>query len=548
MNCYRCNAVLDLKKETCTKCGTDVRFFKKIVYASNRYYNEGLVKAQARDLSGARDALKISLNLYKRNTDARNLLGLVYYAMGESAEGLRQWTLSKNLTKGQNIAERFINTMHRNMRDMDSEAHGIRKYNQALGYARNNAKDLAAIQLKKVVSVHSNMTKAYELLALLYMDDEKYEQARKVLNRCLEVDRGNVSALHYLNELDAMEGHAGIRSAGVVGDEEREKLIIPVRFRDYGTYLANALYIFLGLFLGLAIAWFVVVPGRVEKELGSIAERERSYESVISSLQEEIAKRDLEKENAERESHAAEETQPTVQEEEPEEPKQRVPVIEKLTNWDQNHAAVTKAITALYEPEGADYVTFTETFFSISGEDLGKGDAGHYRDLCMAVTDAGVFTDLYMHAQDALIRGDYRQAAGLFDAASLIRPEDGMLRYNAAVAYEGAEDYENAANRFWQICVLFPEMEQAEDAKNHYLYLTQETEVPPLPEGEDPASYRQPVTFEMLTAGLPAPEDAAEDPSENPEISPEEMPVPEYPAVQPESPEGAVQPENAPAV
>ena len=48
MYCYRCNGTLDLKKNTCSRCGTDIRMYKKIVYASNRYYNEGLLKAQAR--------------------------------------------------------------------------------------------------------------------------------------------------------------------------------------------------------------------------------------------------------------------------------------------------------------------------------------------------------------------------------------------------------------------------------------------------------------------------------------------------------------------
>ena len=283
MYCYRCNSTLDLKKDTCSKCGTDIRMFKKIVYASNRYYNEGLAKAQARDLSGARDALKTSLHLYKQNTNARNLLGLVYYAMGESAEGLKEWVISKNMTKGSNMADRFINNLKRSMKDLDSESHGIKKYNQALNYCRNGAKDLATIQLKKVVSVHSNMTKAYELLALLYIDDEKFDQARKVLNQCLQVDRGNTHALHYLKELESMDTRSNSRSVGVVGEDDREQLIIPVRFRDYGTYLANALYIILGLLLGIAIAWFVIVPGKVQKETGDAVAAARSYDSEFEA-------------------------------------------------------------------------------------------------------------------------------------------------------------------------------------------------------------------------------------------------------------------------
>ena len=59
MYCYRCNGTLDLGRDTCGKCGTDIRIYKKIVYASNRAYNSALVKANSRNLSGAREDLRL---------------------------------------------------------------------------------------------------------------------------------------------------------------------------------------------------------------------------------------------------------------------------------------------------------------------------------------------------------------------------------------------------------------------------------------------------------------------------------------------------------
>ena len=53
---------------------------------SNVYYNTGLDKARSRDLTGAVDALKKSLRFNKYQTDARNLLGLIYHD-GDSAIG-----------------------------------------------------------------------------------------------------------------------------------------------------------------------------------------------------------------------------------------------------------------------------------------------------------------------------------------------------------------------------------------------------------------------------------------------------------------------------
>ena len=61
--------------------------------ASNAYYNDALEKAGVRDLSGAIESLKISLRFNKLNIDARNLLGLIYYEMGEVVTALTEWVI-----------------------------------------------------------------------------------------------------------------------------------------------------------------------------------------------------------------------------------------------------------------------------------------------------------------------------------------------------------------------------------------------------------------------------------------------------------------------
>lgn len=155
------------------KCGADIRLYRKIIYASNQYYNLGLARAKARDLTGAAECLRTSLQLYKKNISARNLLGLVYYEMGEAALALKEWVISKNLRHRGNIADDYIRDMRDNRQSLDSADHSIRKFNQALEYAKTGSKDMAVIQLKKVINVNPRMIKAYQLLALLYMEDQK---------------------------------------------------------------------------------------------------------------------------------------------------------------------------------------------------------------------------------------------------------------------------------------------------------------------------------------------------------------------------------------
>lgn len=60
----------------------------KLVYQSNYWYNDGLKKANIRDLSGAIVSLRRSLQYNRENIATRNLLGLVYYGRGDVVEAL----------------------------------------------------------------------------------------------------------------------------------------------------------------------------------------------------------------------------------------------------------------------------------------------------------------------------------------------------------------------------------------------------------------------------------------------------------------------------
>ena len=107
MFCYQCGRRLS-KHDFCTSCRADVGLYKKVMYVSEMYYNEGLEKACVRDLTGAIVSLRHSLKFNKNNIMARNLLGLVYFEMGETVTALREWVTSKNLSPEKNIADEYI--------------------------------------------------------------------------------------------------------------------------------------------------------------------------------------------------------------------------------------------------------------------------------------------------------------------------------------------------------------------------------------------------------------------------------------------------------
>ena len=148
MECYNCGAELT-KEDFCPDCGIDVSVYKKIIRTANLCYNEGLARASIRDLTGAAEYLKACLRYNKNHKEARNLLGLIYFEMGETVEALSQWVISKNLHPRDNIAARYLDEVQKNPAKLEAVNLTIKKYNQALTYCRQNSCDLAVIQLKK---------------------------------------------------------------------------------------------------------------------------------------------------------------------------------------------------------------------------------------------------------------------------------------------------------------------------------------------------------------------------------------------------------------
>ena len=130
MICYKCGHEAG-REEQCPSCGADISVFQRIVKISNEYYNDGLQKSKVRNLSGAIISLKQSLKFYKYNIDARNLLGLVYYEIGEVVQALSEWVISANYQPEDNIATKYLKDVHNNRNQLEAANQTIKKYNQA---------------------------------------------------------------------------------------------------------------------------------------------------------------------------------------------------------------------------------------------------------------------------------------------------------------------------------------------------------------------------------------------------------------------------------
>lgn len=335
MECLNCGAPV-LANGHCSNCGLNYKLLEKSYNTSNHYYNLGLDRASVRDLTGAIDALNLALKYNKQNINARNLLGLIYYEMGETVLGLTHWVVSSNyLSDKDNIARRYINEVQADPLKLEEANQLAKQFNMALSHAKQGTKDLAFIQLKRILSNYPHFVKGYLLLALLYMENSNFDKAKKALKRVLRIDKNNTLAIKYLAEMGVApreiiaikESSVRIDVDSAYSDEDQyksdlesfvEKGLEDIDNPDLsiGSYAEvnhnkfNLLYVSVGLILGILAFWLLVLPTKINSANKESRQQQISYseeiskknvaisdlENQISDLQKQLEKKDKEKE------------------------------------------------------------------------------------------------------------------------------------------------------------------------------------------------------------------------------------------------------------
>lgn len=297
MECYNCGIIIG-QERICPNCGVDLRIYRKFVGISNYLYNQALAKANTRDLSGAIADLRLSLQYNKVNTNARNLLGLIYYEMGEGVAAVREWLISTGYQAEENRASVYLEQTKKDPGEKEKINQLARKYNQVVAYCRQGSLDLAVIQLKKILAGNAQFVKGWQLMALIYIRNGELEQARKALRKAEVIDAGNPTTVRYLKEVaDQLRRGGGkkAKKAQAISYQNGNDMIIQPKFRGDIGFWGMAANLLLGVAIGVAITWYLVVPG-VRKQAvsnASIAVTEANNtiadkNNTIKSLEEQI--------------------------------------------------------------------------------------------------------------------------------------------------------------------------------------------------------------------------------------------------------------------
>ena len=270
MKCPNCNFEFS-QGYICPNCNADVTILKKSISASVKLYNKGLSQAKEGCYTQACETLNESLMFYKKNYMARNLLGLVYFEIGCTADALKQWIISSSLVRREdNPARKYIDSFQKDARTMEKYNDAVRMYNNAIRYARQGSGDLAVIQLKKAIDFNPKLVMAYNLLSLCYMIGNEPQRAERLLRKVLSLDKDNPVALRYLNELNPQE-QEGKKETPVYDTAEKEhrnnKTYVRRNKQDMiKRMLGEAVFFLAGVICTAAVLMTLVVPAWVENK------------------------------------------------------------------------------------------------------------------------------------------------------------------------------------------------------------------------------------------------------------------------------------------
>lgn len=434
--------------------------YNKIIYVSNALYNDGLEKAKQRDLSGAIQSLRKSLRFNKANTQARNLLGLIYYETGEVVDALSGWVLSRSLSPEGNPAEKYLEEIQSNRSQLNAVNQTIKKYNQALLYCQQDSKDLAIIQLKKVLSMNPGLVKGYQLLALLYMEEGKYELAKKELRMAAEIDTNNVTTLRYLREADRLlqdvqgkEGRKEKKEKAASYQSGNETIIQPTNFKDNSAVM-TILNLVIGVGIGVLITWFLVIPGIRQNAVSDAKKAELAANDSLATRNQEV--KSLES---------------------------QIETLNKQIKEQKDASEDSKKIVDNYEQLLIAYDAFAQQNIQGAGDTIVNVDASLLDGQAKAIYDSlnTKVNEQYISAVYAQAEQDYR--AGRYPEAvtgleKVVQVEedynDGYAIYYLAQSYRQTGDLENAKKYFQRMVELHPGTSRARRSQQYLNELGQQ--------------------------------------------------------------------------
>lgn len=447
MECYNCGHEIE-KGVVCPACRADNTPYIMIMRESDRLYNEGLSLAKIRDLSGAIDRLNRSLKLNKYNIVARNLLGLVYFETGETVMAIDEWVISKNLWPEDNDSDRYLHSIEYGKGMVEQLDRINKKYNLALSYCKEGNRDLAEIQLRRVIGSNPKMVRARQLLALLYIEDKNFEGAQKELNAAIKIDASNPITIRYQHEVreQIKERNANKKKKQkdpVYIQDGNDTVLLPRQsfIAALDSSKGGILNVIIGAVVGLLVSIFLIVPTVRQSSNNTNAnalinanQNVKNNETNIVTLQSEVDELNEKLSNYEGKGDIK-------------------------TSYEKLIEAQNYALNNDIENESVALATVNRDLLDANGQAI-------YDNLSLAVTAANN-EKAYSDGLSALSSNDY--ASAITNLLSVVTADenyaDGNAMYELAYAYEKNGENENAINYYNKVAEAYANKKLGRRAK-----------------------------------------------------------------------------------
>lgn len=301
------------------------------------------------------------------------------------------------------------------------------------------------------MSLNPKLVSGHQLLALLYIQEGRYDLAKKSLRNAGKIDANNTVTLRYLKEANAalreQNPSKKQKNDELISYQSGNETIIQPKYLKDNSAVGTIINMVIGIAIGIAITCFLVVPGvrrtvmnNTKAEVLDANNTISSKNQTITSLQsqvDDLTSQITDAKNSEEES------------------------ANKLESYDKLLTAYETYTTGDIEKAG-------DALSSVNVDDL-SADAKSIYDTINAQVNAEYMAALYKEGYDAYSGKKYDDAVSALSKVVEMDEnyENGNALYYLAQAYRKNEDMENAKIYYQKVVELYPNTERAANSQNY---------------------------------------------------------------------------------
>ena len=362
----------------------------------------------------------------------------------------------------ENIYGKELEEIKKNKTELYKANQMIKKYNQALNYAKQGNDDLAMLQLKNVVAAIPNFVDAYLLMALLSIKEENYDDARQFLDTILKIEPDNELAVEYGKEFESKvveeepeekesdkkeKKKEKKKQTKAQTEQPPKKKESPFKISSFqeneSAGKSPMFYMVTGIVIGVIVAAVLIYP---------TVRASFNYKSTtqVEDYKEQILAKDTQLKASDKKVKEAQKAQKKAEDE-----------LSEYIGTSKKDGVYDSLLKALQKYSDRDYTGSADALLDIDSKKLTtKNMKSIYNDLTTKVYPNAA-TGLYSKGKNAYWSKDYKTAINYLKKAIKVRDTNSYAYSYLGQAYEASGDTKNAKKTYETLIKKFPGTSQA---------------------------------------------------------------------------------------